>query len=178
MALMNRTFNAVMAYEDAITAERAKEAWDSLVCTSFQGRHDPGLRLWKFDGLRAPEMRDVASKHAAQADMILIATRGAGQLPTEVKAWIDGWLARKRKASANQSTLAALFDALSNTVGIPALAQFAYLQRVARRGNMDFLVSTFDPSGETVVFSRCKLPHETEPPEPYGYAKVRHRLRI
>lgn len=151
---MNRTFNAVMAYEDAITANRAKEAWDSLVCTSLQGRDDPGVRLWKFDVLRAPEMRAVASKDAARADMILIATRGAGELPTEVKAWIDGWLAQKRKAAVNQSTLAVLFHALSNTAGIPALAQFAYLQRVARRGNMDFVVSTFDPSGETVVVSR------------------------
>ena len=41
-------------------------------------------------------------------------------------------VAQKRKAHGNQSTLAALFYALPNTGGIPALAQFAYLQGVAR----------------------------------------------
>lgn len=64
---------------------------------------------------------------------------------------------RAKEAYDHQSTLGALFDALPNTVGIPALAQFAYLQRVARRGNMNFLVSTFDPSGETIVFSRRQI---------------------
>ena len=158
---MKRTFNAVMAYEDANTAERAKEAWDHLVSTSLRGSYDPGLRLWKFEVLRTPEMRDVAVKDAAQADMILIATRGAGELPEGVKAWIDGWLAQKRQVRDNQSTLAALFNALPRTVGIPALAQFAYLQRAARRGNMDFLVSTFEQSGEAITFSRPQIAEPT-----------------
>jgi len=156
MMLMKRTFTAVMAYEDASTAERAKKAWDHLVCT-LQGHSDPGLRLWKFDVLRIREMRDVAARDAAQADMILIATRGAGELPAEVKAWIDGWLAHKSEAQDDQSTLAVLFDAPPDKVGVPALAQFAYLQRAARRGNMDFLVSTFDQSGATTGFSRLQM---------------------
>jgi hypothetical protein len=157
---MKRTFGAVMAYEDASLAERAQKAWDYLVST-LQGHHCSGLRLWQFDLLRTPEMRGAAAQDAAQADMILIATHGAGELPADVKEWIDGWLVQKRKAYDHQSTLAALFDALPRTVGIPALAQFAYLQRVARRGNMDFLVSTFDPSGETTAF--CRLQNAERP---------------
>jgi hypothetical protein len=112
MAMMKRTFNTVMAYEDACTAERAKKAWNHLECT-LQGHSDPGLRLWKFDVLRTPEVREVAATDAARADMVLIATRGAGELPTEVKA-----LVQKRRVSDNQSTLAALFDALPRTSGI------------------------------------------------------------
>lgn len=80
------------------------------------------------------------SRDAARGDMALIATRGAGELPTEVKAWIDEWLAQNRKARENQRTLAALFDALPNTVGIPALAQFAYLQWVGEcKSRAEFL---------------------------------------
>jgi hypothetical protein len=157
---MKRTFSAVMAYEDSSLAERAQKAWEHLVST-LQGHHCSGLRLWQFDLLRTPQMRRVAARDAAQADMILIATRGAGELPTDVKDWIDGWLVQKRNAYDNQRILAALFDALPKTVGIPALAQFAYLQRVARRGNVDFLVSTFDPSGENTGF--CRLQNAERP---------------
>ena len=154
--MMKRTFNAVMAYEDASTVERAQKAWDHLVCT-LPGHSEPGLRSWKFDFLRIREMRAVAVRDAARADMILIATRGAGELPAEVKAWIDGWLAHKGEARDDKSTLAVLFDAPSDKVGVPALAQFAYLQRAARRGNMDFLVSTFDHLGATTGFSRLQM---------------------
>ena len=176
MPLMKRALNAVMAYEETSTAERAKDTWDHLMCT-LKGHYGPGLRLWKFDLLRIPELRGDAARDAAGADMVLIATRGAGELPTEVKAWIDGWLAQKRKMDDNQSTLAALFDALPNTVGIPALAQFAYLQRVARRGNMDFLVSTFDPPGETTVFSRLQIaPRARAAPSRTVVLKKKHRL--
>ena len=157
---MKRTFNAVMAYEDARLAERAQKAWEHLMST-LQGDHCSGLRLWQFDLLRTAEMRGAAARDAAQADMILIATRGTGELPTDVKDWIDGWLVQKRKAYDSQRTLAALFGALPMTVGIHALAQFAYLQRVARRGNMDFLVSTFDLWGENTGF--CRLQNAERP---------------
>jgi hypothetical protein len=103
LMLMKRTFNAVMAYEDSQQAERVKKAWGHLVCT-LQGHSEPWLRLWKFDFLRIREMRAVAARDAARADIILIATRGAGELPAEVKTWIDRWLARKRAARDDQGT--------------------------------------------------------------------------
>jgi hypothetical protein len=156
LLLMKRTLNAVMAYEETSTPERAKEAWSHLVCT-LKGRYGPELPLWKFDVLRTPELRDVAATDAARADMILIATRGGGELPAEVKTWIEVWIAQKREAQDEQSTLAVLFDAPPDKVGAFALAQFAYLQRVARRGSMDFLVSTFDQPGETTGFSRLRI---------------------
>jgi len=154
---MKRTLNVVMAYEEATTPERAKEAWDHFVCT-LKGHYGPGLRLWKFDLLRTPELRDAAATEAARADMILIATRGAGELPAEVKAWIDTWLAQKREVQDDRSTLAVLFDSPPDKVGASTLAQFAYLQRVARRGSLDFFVSTFDQPGETTGFSRLQNP--------------------
>jgi len=156
MLLMKRALNAVMAYEETSTAERAKETGDHLMRT-LKGHYSLGLQLWKFDVLRNPELRDVAATDAAQADMILIATRGAGELPAGVKAWIEAWIVQKREAQDEQSTLAVLFDAPPDKVGVPALAQFAYLQRAARRGNMDFLVSTFDRPGETTGFSRLQI---------------------
>lgn len=153
---MERTLSVVMAYEETSTAERAKEAWDRLVCT-LKGHYGPGLPLWKFEALRIPELRDVATTDAARADLILIATRGDGELRAEVKAWVEAWVAQKREAQDRQSTLGVLFDAPPDKVGGSALAQFAYLQRAARRGNMDFLVSTFEQPREATGFSRLKI---------------------
>jgi len=158
---MKQTLNVVMAYEEATTSERAKEASDTFVCT-LKGHHDPGLRSWKFDLLRSPELRDAAATDAARADMILIATRGAGELPAEVKAWIDTWIARKREVRDKRSTLAVLFDSPPDKVGAFTLAQFAYLQRVARRGSLDFFVSTFDQPGETIGFPRLQTAERPE----------------
>lgn len=153
---MKRTLIAVMAYEDARTAERGKEPWDHLMC-ALRGHYWSWVALWEFALLRTPELRVVAAADAARADLILITTRGAGELPAEVKGWIEVWLAQKREMQDQQSTLAVLFDAPPATVGPPALAQFAYLQRVARSGNMDFFASTFDQSGETIGFPRLQI---------------------
>ena len=116
------------------------------------------MRSWKFDLLRSPELRDAAATDAARADMILIATRGAGELPAKVKAWI----ARKREVRDKRSTLAVLFDSPPDKVGAFTLAQFAYLQRVARRGSLDFFVSKFDQPGETIGFPRLQTAERPE----------------
>jgi hypothetical protein len=115
------------------------------------------VALWEFALLRIPELRAVAATDATGADVTLITTRGAGELPAEVKAWIEMWLAQKREVRDHQSTLAVLFDAPSDKVGGPALAQFAYLQRVARKANMDFFASTFDQPGETTGFAGLQI---------------------
>jgi hypothetical protein len=152
MVVMKQTFSAVMAYENANTAKRAKEMWDRLM-RALKDDYRLKLRLWKFDVLRIPEVRDAAATDVARADMTLIATRGAGELPAEVKAWIELWLAQKRNAQDAKRALAVLFDATPDKVEASALAQFAYLQRVARKGNMDFFVATFTPPGDAMELS-------------------------
>jgi hypothetical protein len=156
MVVMKQTFSAVMAYENANTAKRAKEMWDRLM-RALKDDYRLKLRLWKFDVLRIPEVRDAAATDVARANITLIATRGAGELPAEVKAWIELWLAQKRNAQDNKRALAVLFDAPPDKLGASALAQFAYLQRVARQGNMDFFVSTLDQPGEAMGFSRLQI---------------------
>ena len=74
---MKRSLNAVMAYEEADTPERAREGWDHLACT-LSNRYGRGLRLWNFHALQIPEIRKGAAAEAARADMIVIVTCGAG----------------------------------------------------------------------------------------------------
>jgi hypothetical protein len=87
----------VMAYESASVAKIAKEKWDYVV-HALQSRYDFELRLWKFDILRIPELRDVAINDAAKAQLVFVAAHGAGELPLQVKEWIEQWLALKNRS--------------------------------------------------------------------------------
>ena len=137
--MMEQILNAVMAYQDFSTGERAREVWAHLTPV-LKCHYRPTLRMWNFEVLRISDLRNVASTDAAGADMILIATRGAGELPEEVKDWIDGWLAQKAEEPDDESVLGLLFDAPEDTVGDCAPAQVGYLQSVARNANMGFLI--------------------------------------
>ena len=137
---MNPTLHAVMAYEDLSIAKIAKEKWDYLVHT-LNG-FDFELCVWKFDALRIPELRAVAVSDAVKAQMVFVATHGTGELPSEVKVWIEQWLNRTEQKRDAARLLTLLSDPLPHKFGISAFSQFAYLQQVARKGAMDFLVST------------------------------------
>src|SRR5262249_17960024 len=90
--------------------------------------------LWKFELLNLPQLGERAALEAAQADMIIISTRGTGELPAHVKKWIERWLPQK---TGGQSALVALLHPDPAPMGEwPPLC--AYLRQVAERGNMDF----------------------------------------
>ena len=120
--------------------------------------------MWNFDALQIPEIRKGAAAEAARADMIVIVTCGAGELPDEVKAWIEAWLAEKCEMRHDQGGLTVLFDApAADDLGASALCQFAYLQRVARKANMEFFVSTFDQLGDPTGLSRLQFNERLAP---------------
>ena len=122
-------------------AKTAKEQWDYLVLTLND--FDFELCLWKFDALRIPELRFVAVNDAVKAQMVFVATHGTGELPSEVKVWIEQWLNRTEQKRDAARLLTLLSDPLPlDKFGASAFSQFAYLQQVARKGAMDFLVST------------------------------------
>ena len=127
---MNPNLTVVMAYDDLSTAKRAKETWDHLL-------HNLGedyllqLRLWKFEVLRVPELREAAARDAVSADLIFIAARETANLPAEVKEWIDLWLRQKHN---HPSAIAVSSD--------PAGPCAAYLREVAQQAGMDFFAAT------------------------------------
>jgi hypothetical protein len=140
-ALMNPILNVVMAYEDVSLAKLAKEKWDSLVNNSLQDNFEIDLRLWRFDALRIPELRKVAVDEAANAQIVFVVTHGTGELPFEVKDWVEQWLAQINQEEASR-LLALLAVPPPSESGATNISQLAYLQRAARKGSMDFLAST------------------------------------
>lgn len=137
---MNPTLHAVMAYEDLSIAKIAKENWDYLVHTV--NGVDFELRPWKFDALRIPELQAVAVHDAANAQLVFVVTHGIGELPAEVKTWIEQWLARLDQKRDAARLLTLVTDPLPDKIGASAFSQFAYLQQAARKGSMDFLSAT------------------------------------
>jgi hypothetical protein len=70
--------------------------------------------------------------------LIIISAHHAETLPEGVKDWIDLWV----EQSSNQSiVLLALFDPVFQGV---SGSMRGYLQEVAKRGNMEFLVKSED----------------------------------
>ncbi len=126
------TFSVVIAYEDHETGQHARNVCDLLVETL--GRECKFTsQMWRFDVLRIPECRETAAKGAAKADLIVICSHGVGDLPGEVKAWIELWLRDKGDLLA----LVALFDRPRVRVSQDWPIQ-DYLAGVAVRAQVEF----------------------------------------
>jgi|SRR5581483_9128 hypothetical protein len=125
-------FNVVIAYEDFAAGRHAKETYDYLV-RSLGRELAFDNQMWKFDVLGHPKLREMAVKDAAAADLIMISTHGDGDLPAEVKSWIDGWANHRGSAMA----LVKLTDRNSARHPHDDIIR-SYLEAVAHRVGMDF----------------------------------------
>jgi hypothetical protein len=126
------TLRTVVAYEDSEAGQHARNVCDYLI-----ERLGPNCRLigpmWGFDVLGIPECRELAAKGAASADIIILSSHGLGDLPGDVKAWIELWLRDK----GDLQTLVALFDRPRNQPDQYWPIQ-DYLASVAERGQIRF----------------------------------------
>jgi hypothetical protein len=119
-------------HEDSTTGARADEFCQTLV-QSLGRNCEFAKELWLLTELRTAQLRAIAAKEAALADLVIISVHHAETLPSEVKSWIDLWLKQKGSRSA---VLLALFDPLY--LGTSSSIQ-AYLREVAQKGKMEFL---------------------------------------
>ena len=125
-------FSVVLVFEDFNTGKRAKRAYDFLAA-NLTHEWQVISQMWKFEMLNIPELREMAAKDAAMANLIIVSSRGDRQLPTHVKDWIEMWLGCQGDAVA----LVALFDSPLEQAE-HAQATQTYLERVAKRGRMEF----------------------------------------
>jgi hypothetical protein len=123
------------AFEDSATGTWVKDFRQRL-----SGHLCPQCRLvehiWLFSTFRLPELQEIAAEEASSSDLVIISAHQAHSLPEEVRVWIELWLRHK----GNHATiLLALLDEVREDDPDPVQA---YLQRVAHRGNMAFLVES------------------------------------
>jgi len=127
-----RSFKIVIVYENSAGAIGAKEISERLAA-HFESECD----AWPFSLLGIARVREHAATMAAEADMIIVAASGREELPDDVKDWVESWLPHKNFAPG---ALVGLLDDDAETSNQSSVC--AYLQRIAERGNMDFICNT------------------------------------
>jgi len=135
----NPAFNVVIVYEDFAAGKHAKETYDYLVHQLGQD-YEFTNQMWKFDVLGNSKMKEMAVKDAVTADLIIVSTHGVGELPAEVKSWIEEWTAHKSNAMA----LVALVDRpVGEDAAVSAITR-NYLQQVAQQAGIGFFAQPND----------------------------------
>jgi len=125
------------ACEDTSTSVRSNEYCRSL-SNDLGGNCKLVNEIWLFCQLCEPGLRAIAAGETAVANLIIISVHHAESLPDGVKGWIDLWL---KKGNNPGTVLLALFDPVYRGV---SSSMAAYLQGVAKRGGMEFLVKSED----------------------------------
>lgn len=127
------SFTTLIAYEDLETGKHAKQTCDVL--EQRLGREcEFSTRMWKFDALGVPRLREVAVQDAVTSDLLIFSMHGGRPLPGAVDEWIESWLEQGTGAIA----LVALFSSESNDND--AVRQ--YLSDISRRGDFEFFAQS------------------------------------
>ncbi len=99
------------------------------------GEQALSIASWRICKLDHPDVLPEAVQAATEADVILVSLASGADLPIPLCVWIDAWLPRRCQ---RLGTLAALIGETEALCLHPSRAE-AYLQAVARRGDLDFL---------------------------------------
>jgi hypothetical protein len=97
--------------------------------------------VWLFNTLRLRELQEIAAEEASASDLVVISTHQSGSVPDEVRGWIDLWLQHQNR---HQAILLALLD--PSHEGASSAVE-SYLQKVASRGGMEFVVGSGGVTG-------------------------------
>ena len=125
--------SVVTVYQDSLMRHWTTELWDRVGQLVGQG----GIchRSWKIGNLTDARILPDAVQAAAEADVLVVSVRDARQLPVELYAWIDAWMARR---TTSAGALVALIGVSPEPHAESGHAH-AYLEAVARRVGLDFL---------------------------------------
>lgn len=90
---------------------------------------------WSFRLLGHSETGAHAARTAAGADVVIFAMHAAGDLPDEIKLWIENWL---NKRGDREGALVGLLAREKRPHDVPPFREI-YLRHIAHRAGMDFL---------------------------------------
>ena len=127
------SLKVVTVYQDPLTRHWATKLWervgqlisDEVVCH----------QSWKMSDLTDPRVFMDAVRAAAEADVLVISVRDAGELPINFYVWVDAWVPSRAGPAG----------ALVALIGVPPQPDsqsgraYQYLETVARKAHLDFL---------------------------------------
>jgi hypothetical protein len=150
-------FDLVVAYEDHGTRNRALQLYDHLA-QQLLDDYDFQCSWWKLDHLRNPTLWEQAGDAATDANMVMLSLRGEPALRSDLKAWLESWLAAR---DDHKSAMVVLLE--GRDVG----GAQTYLQNVARRAKMDFFAHTFETAKNETVLTPESLLQRAETVTPF-----------
>ena len=123
----------VVVYENPSIRERAVRFCEGLI----EEQKSPGMDMdwWSFTVLSHPTLAQNAVEKAANAGVVVFAMDARGDLPDEIKLWIERWL---NKRGEREGALVGLLDAEEGLLEIASFREI-YLRHAARRAGMDYL---------------------------------------
>lgn len=127
------TSTVLLLYEDMAAGQRAMRLFERL---NEQVHDEIELQpqLWRFDLLEDTEWRALAQADAANAHLIVVATRSDIDLPAGVKSWLAAWCANSIPGS---SALVALLSS-QRAAGEGESPVHHILHFAARQAGQDF----------------------------------------
>jgi hypothetical protein len=125
----------VVVYETPAARARAMEC-----CSDLSGQQspeaEPEIDWYSFALLLEAAPANDAADKAATADLIIFAVTAAGDLPGEVKLWIERWL--NKRSDREGAIVGLLTDRPANPSDVASLKEI-YLRHTAHRAGMDYL---------------------------------------
>lgn len=101
----------------------------------YRHRQPLDIRWWSFSALGTPAAAWKAAEEAAAANTIIFSLTPAGDLPAEVKAWIERWVSKRRNC---EGSLVGLVERPGGAAGVASLKE-VFLRHTAHRAGMDYL---------------------------------------
>jgi hypothetical protein len=127
---------AVAVYENTAAREYAVRFCEGLTDRQPAFGADFDIHWCAFAFLRDAKLGDDAANRAAAADLILFSVTSDGDLPPEVKLWIERWL--NRRIEREGAVVGLVMDRPDNPFEIASLKE-VYLRHTAHRAKMDYL---------------------------------------
>lgn len=124
----------VVVYEDTAIREHAVRFCERL---AYEGDSAGTLELnwWSFELLTNPAVASDAVKLAAVADVVVFAMNAGGDLPQDIKIWMEKWLNKRGEREGALVGLLAYGDAPHDEASFREI----YLRHLAKRTGMDYL---------------------------------------
>jgi hypothetical protein len=127
-------WSVAVLYEDSEVRQRALRVGDHLM-RQFWSEIEFDFNWWRFSFLEDLTLAQQAGRHLADADVVILALRREGELPANLKRWLEEFLAAR---GVREGAFIALFD----EEGSPpptGCRRDLYLRSLAQRSGMDYL---------------------------------------
>jgi hypothetical protein len=170
-ALPSSSIKVLMLYDDLATGHRVMRVFDSLLhhCGGEVGFHSD---MWKFDTLRWPCIRTLATEDACNADVIIISGHGFSEFSEDLKLWMQAWTGLR---SRQPGALVLLVDRAASYMHLPDPLQ-VFLEGIARQADMLFIPMIIEGEETDLPIRRATSGADEAPPSLEAFCRDTARL--